>query len=160
MSLQDTVVPTYNPSPMAAKALIRELRLTKRHAPGIKTLREGNIVFTTYVAVTDKFYDFNPVVLIIRANKSHIFGINVNWLSKIEKKKLLDFLIKSNFHSKSRIQRAQVIRMLKRLRFTRKAYRLYHRKAFQAPRLFELKQTEFYRALMMNMLYKTINSNK
>lgn len=151
MGLSLTVIPVWNGTKAAAADLLRSWNLNKKSSPQIKALLPGNFIHTKYAAVTPGVYDVNPVVMIIRANRKYVFGININWLHPLEKKKLMDFLIKNKIETKSRLAIIPVIRKLRLFRFTRKAYRLYHRKELAKPRLFELNAVEFYTALMRNI---------
>ena len=157
MSLKDTILPVYKSSKSQGRQLIRDWRRTKTPA-GVTALMPGNFIFTTYLAVTDKLYDYNPLVMIIRADKKYVFGINVNWLNRLEKTKLLKYLADHRAHEKSRLQVQALIRGIRRFRFTKKAYRLYHRKAFAKPRVFLLNTTDFYEGLMHDLLDETKNA--
>lgn len=154
MSLKDSVVPTYQPSKAAGKQLIREWRLKKKTALPTSSLRKGNVIFTTYLAVTPGVYDYNPVVMVLRENKYHVFGINLNWLLPRDKKMMLNFLIQKEFHKKTTLQRRPIVTDIKRRRYTRKAYRLYHKKALAKPRLYELEPLEVYQALTHNLIWE------
>lgn len=151
MSLADTLVPMFNPSKSQANELVRGWRRTKKAVTATTAFLPGNFIYTKYVALTPKTYDFNPVVIIIRANKHHVFGINVNWLSRFEKTKLMNFLISKDIQNKSRLEMIPIIRAIRRFRFTRKAYRLYHRKALAKPRIYKLDAKDLFDALMHNM---------
>lgn len=154
MSLADTMIPTYQPSKAIGKNLIRGWRLKKKTALPLSALRKGNVIFTTYLAVTPGVYDYNPVVMVLRENKYHVFGINLNWLTPRDKAMMLNFLINKGFHNKNRLQRRPIVTDIKRRRYTRKAYRLYHRKALAKPRLYELTPQEVYQALTHNLLWE------
>lgn len=149
-SLSDTVVPKYNPSSAAAKEYARSIRTRTPNSPA-SSLLPGNIVFTNYVAVTRGVYDYNPCVLVIRANKHHIFGINVNWMTRLQKVKMIKYFVDRKLHETSRLQRAVIFRQLKRLRSPRSAYRLYHRKAFAKPKLFNLDVYDLYQMMTKNI---------
>lgn len=153
MSLSKTIEPIYKPSKMQANQLVRDWRLNKKPVAGTALL-SGNIIFTNYVAVTPGVYDYNPVVLILRANKFHIFGINVNWVELPFRKKMMRFMIERNMHNNTRLQNIAFFKQLKKFPFTRKAYRLYHRKEFAKPRIFKLDAYDLYDAMMHNMLTK------
>ena len=151
MPLADTIVAPYNPSKAQANELVRNWRRTKKSAAPTTAFLPGNFIYTKYVAVTSRVYDFNPVVIIIRANKHHVFGINVNWLSRFEKTKLMNFLISKDIQNKSRLEMIPIIRAIRRFKFTKKAYRLYHRKALAKPRIYKLDAKDLFDALMHNM---------
>ena len=157
MSLADTIVSPYNPSTSQAKELIRTWRRNKKAVTATFAFLPGNFIFTNYIALTPKTYDINPVVIIIRSNKHHVFGINVNWLSRYEKTKLINFLISKDIQNKTRLQMIPIIRAIRRFKFTKKAYRLYHRKALAKPRIYKLEAKDLFDALMHNMRTETIN---
>lgn len=152
MSLADTIVQDYSPSEMKANELIRFWRRTKTPSSPTSAFLPGNIIYTRYAAVTPMVYDLNPVVIIIRANKRYVFGINVNWLSRLEKTKLLKFLMTKQAHKKSRLEMIPIIRSIRRFKFTKKAYRLYHRKELARPRVYKLTSRDLYDTLTRNML--------
>lgn len=151
MSLKATIKPEYIASKASAHELVRSWRLTKKHVNQSKALQPGNFIFTKYIAITPKVYDVNPVVIIIRANKKYVLGFNINWLRKHEKRRLLDFLIRNDIQSKTRLARIPVIRKLRRLRYPRRAYRLYFRKELAKPRLYQLTSEEMFLALSRNL---------
>lgn len=152
MSLEQTIIPKYNGSSSAAAELIRYWRLNKSHTPGRAVFIPGNIAYTKYVAVSPGKYDINPVILVIRSNRKYVLGINVNWLSIIEKRKLMEFLIKMKTHEKSRISRVSIFRSLRKLKFTRKAYRLYFKDELFKPRVYNLTVPDLYNAISRNLL--------
>ena len=96
-------------------------------------------------------------MIVIRSNKHHVFGINVNWLSRYEKTKLMNFLISKDIQNKSRLEMIPIIRAIRRFRFTKKAYRLYHRKALAKPRIFKLDANDLFDALTHNIRRETKN---
>lgn len=152
-SLKKTIVPSWNSSKSYAKKTIDTWKDTKTPTNLGTAIKPGKFVFTKYVAVTRGKYDINPCVMILRANKTHVFGININWLSRTEKQKLLKYMISRNVHEMS----VQQIKLLfntirKKYKFTKNAYRLYHRKAFQGPRLYTLDVPDFYEALSRDIL--------
>ncbi len=157
MSLADTIISPYNPSTSQANELVRTWRRTKKAATATSAFLPGNFIYTKYIALTPKTYDINPVVIIIRSNKHHVFGINVNWLSRFEKTKLINFLISKDIQNKTRLQMIPIIRAIRRFKFTKKAYRLYHRKALAKPRIYKLEAKDLFDALMHNMRTETIN---
>ena len=157
MSLEVTILGTYSSSSSKASELIRSWKSTKKPVSPISAFLPGNFIYTKYVAVTPKVYDVNPVVIIIRANKYHVFGININWLSRLEKRKLLEFLIQKEIHKKSRLEMIPIIRAIRRFRFTKKAYRLYHRKALAKPKIYKLDSVDLYNALLRNIRKETTN---
>ena len=157
MSLADTIIKAFTPSKAQANELVRTWRRTKNPASPTTAFLPGNFIYTKYVALTPKTYDINPVVIVIRSNKHHVFGINVNWLSRFEKTKLMNFLISKDIQNKSRLEMIPVIRAIRRFRFTKKAYRLYHRKALAKPRIYKLDAKDLLDALMHNMRTETNN---
>lgn len=157
MSLADTIVQAFVPSASAGKELVRTWKRTKKAVTATTAFLPGNFIFTEYIALTPKTYDINPVVIVIRSNKHHVFGINVNWLSRFEKTKLMNFLISKDIQNKSRLEMIPIIRAIRRFRFTKKAYRLYHRKALAKPRIFKLDAKDLFDALAHNIRRETKN---
>lgn len=157
MSLADTLIKAFVPSASMANELVRGWRRTKKSVTAMSAFLPGNFIYTKYIAVTPKTYDVNPVVIVIRANKHHVFGINVNWLSRYEKMKLMNFLISKDIQNKSRLEMIPIIRAIRRFRFTKKAYRLYHRKALAKPKIYKLEARDLFDALTHNMLKGTKN---
>lgn len=157
MSLADTIIKAFSPSTSMANELVRSWRRSKKSVTATTAFLPGNFIYTRYIAVTPKTYDVNPVVIVIRANKHHVFGINVNWLSRFEKTKLMNFLISKDIQNKSRLEMIPIIRAIRRFRFTKKAYRLYHRKALAKPRIYKLDANDLFDALMHNMRKETKN---
>ena len=152
MSLADTILKA-----SLANELIRSWRRSKKSVTSMTAFLPGNFIYTKYIAVTPKTYDVNPVVIVIRANKHHVFGINVNWLSRYEKTKLMNYLISKDIQNKSRLEMIPIIRAIRRFRFTKKAYRLYHRKALAKPKIYKLDAKDLFDALSHNMLKETKN---
>lgn len=157
MSLADTLIKAFVPSASMANELVRGWRHTKKSVTAMSAFLPGNFIYTKYIAVTPKTYDINPVVIVIRANKHHVFGININWLSRYEKMKLMNFLISKDIQNKSRLEMIPIIRAIRRFRFTKKAYRLYHRKALAKPKIYKLEARDLFDALTHNMLKETKN---
>lgn len=154
MSLADTFVDNYNPSKVAGKAIIKRWRKNKKQAIALSSLRKGHIIFTTYLAVTPGVYDYNPVVMVLRENKFHVLGLNLNWLTPRDKRLMLNFLIKKDFHNKTPIQRRAIVTDIRRRKYIKKAYRLYHRKELAKPRLYDLEAHEVYEALTHDLRWE------
>lgn len=157
MSLADTILKVFSPSASLANELIRSWRRSKKSVTSMTAFLPGNFIYTKYIAVTPKTYDVNPVVIVIRVNKHHVFGINVNWLSRFEKTKLMNYLISKDIQNKSRLEMIPIIRAIRRFRFTKKAYRLYHRKALAKPKIYKLDAKDLFDALSHNMLKEVKN---
>lgn len=157
MSLADTILKVFSPSVSLANELVRGWRRSKKSVTSMTAFLPGNFIYTKYIAVTPKTYDVNPVVIVIRANKHHVFGINVNWLSRYEKTKLMNYLISKDIQNKSRLEMIPIIRAIRRFRFTKKAYRLYHRKALAKPKIYKLEAKDLFDALSHNMLKEVKN---
>lgn len=157
MSLADTILKVFSPSVSLANELVRGWRRSKKSVTSMTAFLPGNFIYTKYIAVTPKTYDVNPVVIVIRANKHHVFGINVNWLSRFEKTKLMNYLISKDIQNKSRLEMIPIIRAIRRFRFTKKAYRLYHRKALAKPKIYKLDAKDLFDALSHNMLKEVKN---
>lgn len=151
MSLKSTIVQDYRPSKAQGRELMQYWRLHKPRVTGMH-LQPGNFVFTNYVAISPGKWDYNPVVMILRTNRKYVFGINVNWLTKKEKRRMLDYLILKETHKKKgRVSRLPILRETKRFKFTRRAYRLYFRKELRKPVLYRLEMTDVYDALNHNL---------
>lgn len=157
MSLADTIIKAFVPSASMANELVRSWRRSKKSVTSMTAFLPGNFIYTKYIALTPKTYDVNPVVIVIRANKHHVFGINVNWLSRFEKTKLMNYLISKDIQNKSRLEMIPIIRAIRRFRFTKKAYRLYHRKALAKPKIYKLDAKDLFDALSHNILKEVKN---
>lgn len=151
--LQSTLLPTYNPSKSAAYSLIRRWKKTKSISAPSFALKPGNIIFTKYVAITKGVYDFNPCLIILYSNKRYVFGINVNWLDRTQKRKVTQLLVRRQAHTLERKQLCFLIRMLKKsLPFVKQAMRLYRKEGLVKQRLYVLNAFDLYEALSRNLI--------
>lgn len=152
MSLADSSIPKYTGSKTKARQWLLQKKKEKPTTP-LLALMPGNCVFIPkYVAVTATFWDYNPVVLIIRSGGKYVFGLNLNWLSRIEKRKLQDLFKRWNVQTNSRLKNAALFRQLKRYKFAKSAYRLYFKEQIQKSRIFKLTNAEIFQVTSLNLL--------
>ena len=155
-SLKDTIIPTLNMNKMKGREIIRDWRMTKRPASPAAALRPGNIAFCRkYQATTVPEWDINPCILIFNTSSSYVLGFNVNWLSRSQRKMMINIIAreyKTNKGNMDRMQRLKLFKKLKKFNFTRKAIRVYHRSVLAKSAIYQLTTGEFFEACTHNLI--------
>lgn len=152
-NLADTYIPEFNWAPAAGQALIRDWKLNKKRANPGTALLPGNLLFIQeYHASTVRVYDENPVVMVLRANKTHVLCFNINWLGKRDRERMIRQFVKHQQTRKGkqpmgRLERLMLFNKIRKYRFPRDAYRLYFRNEMRKSRIYNLTMGDFFKAL-------------
>ena len=154
-TLRDTYIPDFKLNTASGLLVIRRWRQTKKLSTS-SALRPGNIVFCMgYDATTVPFYDKNPCILILKVSNSYLLGLNINWLSRTNRQRVIRQFIKAyNKNPLSRIERFNLFKKLKSYKYMKKSIRLYKLNELKTCKLYELTMGEFYEAITTKLLSK------